>query len=108
MNKEEIDKIVTRLFEKMISEEEYNNKDNKGIVNMHYGYIEINNDQKKDIEYKKIESFLHKYMEQFAKKNKTSVSNLELTFINYGKTEIVYILKNNSNNYIETLLVKLF
>lgn len=40
------------------------------------------------------------------KKNKTPIDNLELTFINYGQTEIVYILKNNANNYIETLLVK--
>lgn len=45
-------------------------------------------------------------MEYFAEKNKTPIDNLELTFINYGQTEIVYILKNNANNYIETLLVK--
>ncbi len=35
---------------------------------MHYGYVETNNNQNKHIEYQKIKSFLHKYMEYFAEK----------------------------------------
>lgn len=104
MNQEEL-KTVIKLLKHWVPED-CDDKENKGIVNMHYGYIETNSNQDKYTEYKKIENLLHKYMEHFAKRNKTPISNLELTFINYGKTEIVYILKNNSNNYIETLLVK--
>ena len=104
MNQEEL-KTVSKILKQWILED-CDDKENKGIVNMHYGYIETNSNQDKSTEYGKIETLLHKYMEHFAKRNKTSISNLELTFINYGKTEIVYILKNNSNNYIETLLVK--
>ena len=104
MNQEEL-KTVIKLLKHWVPED-CGDKENKGIVNMHYGYIETNSNQDKYTEYEKIENLLHKYMEHFAKRNKTSISNLELTFINYGKTEIVYILKNNSNNYIETLLVK--
>lgn len=98
--------ILTKILEKIDLEQKCNNENNKGIVNMHYGYVETNNNQNKHIEYQKIKSFLHKYMEYFAEKNKTPIDNLELTFINYDQTEIVYILKNNANNYIETLLVK--
>ena len=104
MNQEEL-KTVIKLLKHWVPED-CDDKENKGIVNMHYGYIETNSNQDKYTEYEKIENLLHKYMEHFAKRNKTPISNLELTFINYGKTEIVYILKNNSNNYIETLLVK--
>lgn len=104
MNQKELKKVSKTLKQWVL--EDCDDKENKGIVNMHYGYIETNSNQDKYTEYEKIENLLHKYIERFAKRNKTPISNLELTFINYGKTEIVYILKNNSNNYIETLLVK--
>lgn len=106
MEKEKLNKIVAELLEKMRLEAENGELDNKGIPFLTYGYIETNDTQDKEIEYKKIESFLHKYMEYYAEKNKVSIKDLNLTFINYGKTELVYVLKNNSNNYIETLLVK--
>lgn len=68
--------MLAKILEKLDLEQKCNNEDNKGIVNMHYGYVETNNNQSKHIEYQKIKSFLHKYMEYFAEKNKTPIDNL--------------------------------
>ena len=63
MNQKELKKVSKTLKQWIL--EDCDDKENKGIVNMHYGYIETNSNQDKYTEYEKIENFLHKYMEHF-------------------------------------------
>jgi len=78
---------------------------NIGIGMMNPMYIEVNEIQDTDYEYKKIIKFLNKFIEYYAKKNNDDVDNYKLEFINYGKTELVYVL-NNKNGERVTILVK--
>lgn len=54
---------------------------------------------------KKIQKFLNKYMEYYSVKNNIPTSDLRIEFLNYGKTELVYVLKIQNKPEI-TLLVK--
>ena len=78
---------------------------NIGIGLIHPSYIEINEIQDKSDEYSKIMRFLKKYLEYYIKKNNISIDDLKLEFINYGKTELVYVLTDKDGNRL-TLLVK--
>lgn len=68
-------------------------------------YIEVNEIQDKNDEYKKIEKFLNKFVDYYVQKNNLNLEELKLEFINYGKTELVYVLTSKNNNRV-TLLVK--
>lgn len=79
--------------------------ENIGIGSIHPMYIEVNEIQDKEDEYKKITKFLKKYIEYYASLNGKDASSYEIKFINYGKTELVYVLTDNEEKRI-TLLVK--
>lgn len=68
-------------------------------------YIEVNEIQDKNDEYNKIIRFLKKFLEYYAKNNNVSFDELKLEFINYGKTELVYVLTEKDGKRF-TLLVK--
>lgn len=76
-----------------------------GIGPIHPLYIETNEIQNKEDEYAKILRFLKKYIEYYSLKNNKDVKDLKLEFINYGKTELVYVL-TDKNGERTTLLVK--
>ncbi len=78
---------------------------NIGIGSINSAYIEVNEIQDKNDEYNKIMRFLKKYLEYYAINNNMSVDELNLEFINYGKTELVYVLTDKNGNRV-TLLVK--
>lgn len=78
---------------------------NKGIEFMHLGYVEVNDTQEKLHEYKKIVKFLNKYIKYYSEKNGVCIKDLKLRFINYGKTQLIYILEQK-NIVKETILVK--
>lgn len=78
---------------------------NIGIGMINPMYIEVNEIQDIDYEYKKIVRFLNKFIEYYAKKNNDNVDNYNLEFINYGKTELVYVLTNKNGERV-TILVK--
>lgn len=78
---------------------------NKGIGMMHSLYIETSESQNKAEEYKKIISFLRKYMEHYARNNNMAIDDVKTEFINYGKTELVYVLTDKNGQRL-TLLVK--
>lgn len=80
-------------------------KNNLGIGIINSMYIETNEIQDKDDEYKKIKKFLNKFAEYYASKNNINIKDLNIEFLNYGKTELVYILKVKNNPEF-TLLVK--
>ena len=68
-------------------------------------YIETNELQDKSYEYKKIEKFLNKYKGIYAENNGLDADELSLDFINYGKTELVYVLTEPNGNKV-TILTK--
>lgn len=74
-----------------------------GIVNPMY--IEVNELQDKEYEYSKISKFLKKYMAEYASKKNLNVNELQLEFINYGKTELVYVLTEPNSDRV-TILTK--
>lgn len=76
-----------------------------GIGIFHEMYIEVKEDQDRYEEYKKITMFIKKFMEYYANKNEKKIDDLKLTFINYGKTELVYVLTDSDDNKV-TILVK--
>ncbi len=65
-----------------------------GMINP--AYIEINEIQDRNDEYKKIKKFLNKYVEKYVEKNGISIEDISIEFINYGKTELVYVLSERN------------
>jgi hypothetical protein len=82
-----------------------NEQTNYGIPYYSNIYLEVNSNQNKNEEYEKITNFLKDFISYYSKKYNLNKYNLKIKFINYGKTELVYILLNN-NIPIETILVK--
>lgn len=76
-----------------------------GIGMVNPMYIEVNELQDKDYEYSKIRKFLKKYMTEYASKKGLDTSDLKLEFINYGKTELVYVLTEPNGERV-TILTK--
>ena len=84
-------------------EDECNKSIGIGMINP--AYIEINELQDKDYEYKKISKFLKKYMLTYAERKGIDVKDLRIQFINYGKTELVYVLTEPNGERV-TILTK--
>ena len=63
-----------------------------GIPYMVGEYVITTPTQSKIVEIAKIQSFLQDYIIHFALKNNLGFSDLDIQFINYGKTELVYVL----------------
>lgn len=76
-----------------------------GIGTINNMYIETNDIQDKSHEYIKICKFLSKYCKHYAETNGLEESTLSIEFLNYGKTELVYVLKQNKSPIL-TLLAK--
>ena len=79
---------------------------NKGINIMNSCYIFCKDDSKVWEEYKKIEEFLELYIEKYASKHNKTRKNYELEFINYGRTQLVYVLTDSESNEKVTILTK--
>ena len=78
---------------------------NKGIGYINDLYIEVNQIQSPNDEYKQILKFLKMYKELYALKNNLNIEDLNIQFINYGKTELVFVMTDKDENNV-TLLVK--
>ncbi len=76
-----------------------------GIGMINPAYIEVNELQDKDYEYSKIKKFLKKYISQYAAAKGLDEKDFKLKFINYGKTELVYVL-TDPNGERTTILAK--
>lgn len=86
-------------------EDELQGTPNIGISQFNQAYLETNDIQESKYEYRKIQRFLQKYIQHYAQKTGVSVDDLSIEFINYGKTELVYVLTQKNDARI-TLLVK--
>jgi len=78
---------------------------NIGIGSINPAHIEVNEIQDRNDEYKKIKKFLRKYLDRYSQINGVPIEDLNVEFINYGKTELVYVLSEKSGKKV-TLLVK--
>ena len=81
-------------------------KENMGIGLMNACYIFTRENQDIWEEYSKIESFINEYILKYATSKNRNVKDFELEFINYGRTEIVYVLKDKVTNKKVTILAK--
>lgn len=95
--------IVTEI--KKNWEKDIKKKENLGIENINTCYIETNEIQDPKYEYKKITKFIDLYKEHYAKTTNMNIEDIKIEFINYGKTELVYVLTDKHKNRY-TLLVK--
>lgn len=68
-------------------------------------YIQVNEIQDKDYEYSKILRALEKFKEHYAEENNLDLNNLSFHFINWGRTELVYVFKYGEE-IISTVLIK--
>lgn len=80
--------------------------ENKGIGQMDDYYLNTNPNQNKALEYAKICDFLDKYLSHFSITHQVAKDHLGLEFINYGKTQLVYVLSQKDSSQMLTLLVK--
>lgn len=90
---------------KWILEDELFGANNISIGSINPAYIEVNEIQDKADEYKKIKRFLNIYLKRYAERKGIPVQDLSIEFINYGKTELVYVLSEKNGKRV-TLLVK--
>lgn len=84
----------------------YANLDNISIGNMSDFYIYTREGQNKLVEYTKICKFLDGYVQKYARDNGLDINDLDLQFINYGRTELVYVLTEKKTGKRTTLLTK--
>jgi len=82
-----------------------NNSDNLGIGSINPYYIETNEIQDKIAEFSKIKRFSRLYIKHYAEKHDMNPELIDVEFINYGKTELVFVLTDETKNRF-TLLVK--
>ena len=75
-----------------------------GIGWLHQGYLEVGDEQDRSIEYIKLLTFINKYLFKYSVDNEIEIKDAKLDFINYGKTELVFVFTYKSNRY--TMLVK--
>ena len=95
--------ILTEI--KQTQEKDIKSKEHLGIENINECYIETNELQEPKYEYRKIQKFLNLYKEEYAKIHNQNPNNIKIKFINYGKTELVFVLTDEKGEK-STLLVK--
>lgn len=86
-------------------ETEDESRDALGIRIVNPLYVEVNASQNVVDEYFKVCKFIEKYMSEYAKKNGFASCDLRIEFINYGKTELVYVLTAPNGERV-TILTK--
>lgn len=96
---------IKEVSAKWMTEEERLGTKNISIGFIDPAYIEVNEIQDRDDEYKKIKKFIKKYVEKYSKSKGIPIEDLSIEFINYGKTELVYVLTEKNGKRV-TLLVK--
>jgi len=79
--------------------------ENLGIKSDFHWYLELGENQDALKEYVNINNFLNEYLEIFASQRNISRQDLKLEFINYGKTELVFVLTMPNGEQV-TVLVK--
>lgn len=111
-NKKNKHDLTFKLLEKSIKEENFFNNleenciTDKGIGIMSPFYIMDSPFTDKIKLYESLYDFIISYKEKYMKENNLSSKDISIKFINYGFTELVYLLEDIKNNKEYTLLVK--
>ncbi len=79
---------------------------NMGIGFMNFCYFFCSPEQDAMIEYLAFEEFLNAYVKDYAKKHGKTEQDYTLNFINYGRTQVVYVLEDDQTGEKITILVK--
>ncbi len=79
--------------------------ENMGIGSNSSWYLELSKGQSHTEEFLKINDFLQDYINNYAERNHQNPTKIKCQFINYGKTQLVYVMTDENNNR-QTLLVK--
>jgi len=107
-----VDGVLIESFVKSLTPEmvmgidEFDEDKSIGIGIMSSFYIEVADDQNMSEEYAKILMFLELYKQHYALKNNIPCDDVSVEFINYGKTQLVYVLTDRVKNERFALLVK--
>lgn len=114
-----LDKYYAKIYDTYIDDEpdnplllealEYFEKraqQNMGIGLLWENYVYTKPNQDWYQEYKKIQNLLDEYIKFYANKNNKNIEDLELEFINYGQTQLVYVLTDLTDNSKITILAK--
>lgn len=81
-------------------------KENIGIGMMCSAYIFTHEDQNVWAEYAKIDNFIKNYIMRYAEKQGKLIQDFDLEFINYGRTQLVYVLTDKTTDEKVTILAK--
>lgn len=81
-------------------------KQNMGIGMLYAGYIFVAENQDVWEEYAKIKNFIDGYVAKYVVDQGKNINDFELEFINYGRTQLVYVLTDKSSGKKLTLLAK--
>lgn len=81
-------------------------KRNMGIGMMMSSYIFTHPNQETWAEYAKIKNAIDEYIKLYAKKHNKQPQDYNLQFINYGRTELVYVLSDETSGDKITILAK--
>lgn len=81
-------------------------KQNMGIGMMCASYIFVCDGQDIWQEYSKITQFIQNYISEFARNKSKKLEDYSLEFINYGRTQLVYVLTDKETGEKVTILAK--
>jgi len=81
-------------------------KQNMGIGMMCSAYVFVRDGQDLWAEYSKIVNFVQSYVLKYAENKGKGIENFSLEFINYGRTQIVYVLTDKQTGEKITILAK--
>ena len=81
-------------------------KENMGIGMLNAYYIFTKDNQSTWEEYSRIENMIREYIAIYSARNHKNISDYTLEFINYGRTELVYVLTDKTTNDKITILAK--
>ncbi len=106
LDEQNLTKLESALLEEAKSYFTEKNKQNMGIGMLWSGYIFTNKNQDDWAEYAKIQKHINNYIKKYAKYKGKQFEDFELEFINYGRTELVYVLTDSSTQEKVTILAK--
>ena len=96
----------TRLLEEAENYFIEKSKQNMGIGMLCASYIFTGENQNVWQEYAKIKNFIENYVARYVSSKGKNISDFELEFINYGRTQLVYVLTDKTTNEKVTILAK--
>lgn len=106
LDEKNLTKLESALLEEAKTYFTEKSKHNMGIGMLWDAYIFSGKNQNSWEEYAKIQKHINSYIEKYAKIKGKSTTDFELEFINYGRTELVYVLTDLTNSEKVTILAK--